>query len=260
MAASQPRRFMLGMSVVAQGDVYVHLCTVNWMYYSFVGKLPHLASAGTASSRKSPQPVHSKEERAVVCFLQLLYKQLGQDCGYLVQGPRGLSEDVCLRNLPLASIEVNDGNYLNATIKLFGSRSWIYEAAVVHSSSDSNNIMGAVLKIHWCHGEAASEIRAHHKVLQLGLPYVPQLCFAGIIKNSSDLHGEVLLIENAGVNIGHYFTRPESICNLIDIFAGYIGLSLEASAGVGGISVMHRDISMANLLVHRHEPRVIDWG
>ncbi|KAJ1680070.1 hypothetical protein EV182_000751 [Spiromyces aspiralis] len=120
--------------------------------------------------------------------------------------------------------------------------------------------MRAVLKIHWCRSEAASEIRAHCRVLQLGLPYVPQLRFAGIIRNSSDLHGEVLLIENAGVNIGFYSISSGETQKLIDIFAGYIGLILEASTGVGGISVMHRDISMANLLVHRHEPRIIDWG
>ncbi|KAJ1674390.1 hypothetical protein EV182_003370 [Spiromyces aspiralis] len=272
MAASQPRRFMLGMSVVAQGDVYVHLCTVNRMYYSFVGKLPCLASASTASSRKSPQPAHYDEGHAIMCFLQLLYKQLRQDCGYLAHGPRGISKDVCLRNLPLASIEVNDGDYLNATIKLlsgrpiggrrgqlFGSRSWVYDTVVVHSSG-SNNIMGAVLKVHWCRGEAASEIQTHCRVLQLGLPYVPQLRFAGVIEDNSDLHGEALLIENAGINIGYYSMSCKNTRNLIDVFAGYINLILEASTGVRGISVMHRDISMANLLVAKDKPRIIDWG
>ncbi|KAJ1675779.1 hypothetical protein EV182_000586 [Spiromyces aspiralis] len=272
VAASQPRRFMLGMSVVAQGDVYVHLCTIDRIYYSFVGKLPRLASAGTTSGQKPPRPAHSNEGRAVMCFLQLLYKQLGQDRGYLAQGPEGLSEDIRLRDLPLASVEIDENDYQNATIKLlndcpiggrrgqlFGSRSWIYEAAVVHSSGN-NNIMLAVLKIHWCRGEGASEIRAHRKVLQLGLPYVPQLRFAGIIKNNSDLRGEVLLIEDAGINIGYYFMRPESIHKLIDVFAGYIDLILEGTAGIGGTSVMHRDISMANLLVANDKPRVIDWG
>ncbi|KAJ2534688.1 hypothetical protein EV175_006998, partial [Coemansia sp. RSA 1933] len=87
MAKEQPRRFIVGISVSRDGDLYVNLCLPSRLYSAKVGSLPH--SAGSEDS-----------QIAAVRFLLLLYMQLPLDPGFLVGNPCGVYEPFKLSDVP----------------------------------------------------------------------------------------------------------------------------------------------------------------
>ncbi|KAJ2273899.1 hypothetical protein J3F81_002461 [Coemansia sp. RSA 371] len=259
MAKNQPRRFTLGFSVSQNGEVYVYLCTTEKVHYANIGVLPYCT-----------------EDRAqvttVVRFLLLVYMQLPKDTGILMHKDGNMSETFRAQDiLHGRSIEsTSDLSDMEITIlngkarsgrhrALFGPRSWIFDASVKSATGTANHI----LKFHW-HNNNSSEVAVHAKVEEFKVPHTPQLVGAIAIpaRDGGSVAGEMILLDDAGKDIYTFFNKlqPENSYQMTDMFAGYFHALLAAATGDGRKFVLHRDVSVKNLLVKNMQPFLIDWG
>ncbi|KAJ2156041.1 hypothetical protein GGF46_005453 [Coemansia sp. RSA 552] len=275
MAAMQPRRFRVGLTIAKVRDVHIWVSLQHKVYVAPVGRLPHPMEAEPGVN-----------EAAVIKLLAFLYQQLPHDNGMLIPQPRGIPSPFKMADI-LGHARTNASlRYHNLSIslspekvcgrhrELLGPNSWIYTIAS-HDSTKWGTPAGLtpVFKFHW-HYEDASEASVHKAALKLNVPYTPRLVYASSVHCSSfyseddkydftePLYGEVMIIENAGVSIESAFEEldNDAACTMVDIFAGYVHSLFVAAMGDNDMYVLHRDISMNNLLVLGDSPRLIDWG
>ncbi|KAJ2559831.1 hypothetical protein EV175_000145 [Coemansia sp. RSA 1933] len=262
MAYHQPRRYSIVFGISRGGEVNIYLCTVSKVYHATIGCLP--------GDGALDQDINN-----VILFLLVLYEQLPEDhCGFLVPKARGIFDPFCAGDMakfdqPLS----HDGVLREAQIvmeqnksfsgrrdKLTGSRSWLYTANVYSQGKITHREV--IHKLNWClNGQ--SEAQIHARVVDMGVPYMPQLIDSATVDIASDKYiGEILLIGDCGEQVCKYFQRLTgvSVHSIVDIFAGYLHALLAASTGDENYYVLHRDISSGNLLVKDGKPYVIDWG
>ncbi|KAJ2447504.1 hypothetical protein IWW46_000267 [Coemansia sp. RSA 2440] len=259
MAKNQPRRFTLGFSVSQNGELYVYLCTTEKVRYANIGVLPYCT-----------------EDRAQVTttvrFLLLVYMQLPKDTGILMHKAGNIPETFRTQDiLHGRSIDsVSDLSDMEITIlngkarsgrhrALFGPRSWIFDASVKSATGTANHI----LKFHW-HNDNSSEVFVHAKAVEFGVPHTPQLVGAIAIpaRDEESMAGEMILLDDAGKDIYTFFSKlqPENSYQMTDMFAGYFHALLAAATGDVRKFILHRDVSVKNLLVKNMQPFLIDWG
>ncbi|KAJ2160196.1 hypothetical protein GGF46_002458 [Coemansia sp. RSA 552] len=275
MAATPPRRFRVGLTIAKVRDVHIWVSLQHKVYVAPVGRLPHPVEAEPGVN-----------EAAVIKLLAFLYQQLPHDNGMLIPQPRGIPSPFKMADI-LGHARTNASlRYHNLSIslspekvcgrhrELLGPNSWIYTIAS-HDSTKWGTPAGLtpVFKFHW-HYEDASEASVHKAALKLNVPYTPRLVYASSVHCSSfyseddkydftePLYGEVMIIENAGVSIESAFEELDNdmACTMVDVFAGYVHSLLVAATGDHEMYVLHRDISMNNLLILGDSPRLIDWG
>ncbi|KAJ2824345.1 hypothetical protein IWW50_003373, partial [Coemansia erecta] len=248
MSKEQPRRHLIGLTVSKNGEMYVYVCLPSAVYYKKVGAL----FGGKASE---------VEVISAVRFLIVLYQELPKDFGFITGKPRGVFSSFTKEDL-VGVIPDSDGGthtevvvYVNKPVggrhgHLVGTRSWLY------TGED-----GTIVKFHWCRPEN-SEIAIHQKVLDMGIPYVPNLSSTATMKHPTDeLQGELLVMQFAGNSISSAIGEGNLSSHvIIDAFAAYSHAILAATSGRDGEMVLHRDISTGNLLIHGAEPFIIDWG
>ncbi|KAJ2803640.1 hypothetical protein H4R20_002808, partial [Coemansia guatemalensis] len=270
MARDQPRRYQLGLTISKDSDIHVHLCMAEHVYFAKIGRLPFPQASAS----------HLIEIRAAVAFLLLLYVQLPKDgYGFLVPKPHGIYNSFSMtdihgrvpiytdaalvdRDLDNAVISVsNDKAFSGRRRNAFGARSWIYKA-ILRRGNDNPNL-AHILKFQF-YAHALSEAEIFERVLSIGVPHVPSLLHSSAITNDhpAGLPGEILLIEDCGKSLGSFFADlpANQSYKVIDIIAGYFHTLLAAANGDESGYVLHRDISMNNLLVKDGTPFVIDWG
>ncbi|KAI9504880.1 hypothetical protein BX070DRAFT_99085 [Coemansia spiralis] len=261
MAEDQPRHFVIGLTISGDYEANAWLCTPSNLFNCRLGKL------------LSDKP--DFEHHNFVYFLFVLYQQLPKDYGFLVNNRYGLTSAFSVADM--LSSTANSGYFEDKMIAieggkafsgrhnvLSGSRSWVYYARIEVPEGQSERV---IFKFHW-HGVGRSEAGVHRQVLNTGVPYVPQLLYSSGIDTRiesllfNEYTGEILIIEDCGMGLWQFADSviDKDCCRLIDMFAGYVHTLLAASTTHPAKFVLHRDISLNNLMVKKGEPRIIDWG
>ncbi|KAJ2711944.1 hypothetical protein H4R19_003006 [Coemansia spiralis] len=263
MAENQPRRRSIGFTVSRDGKMHMYLCTQDHVYHAPVDALP-----GTTIETK---------HHTLVRLLMLVLVQLPTDLGFVVNTSHGMSGKFRAADIPgyvqesgtvlsdravyIRHPEAFSGRHRNAV----GPRSWLYRAKVPLPDDPHGQPLhwhNCIFKFH-LHRDNHSEATVHKRALDMRVPYVPQLLGSATVNpQDSLLTGEILLIEDCGEDIGRFYVRNEGpgiAHKMIDFFAGYVHALLVAATGNGTDFILHRDISMGNLMVDR-EPALIDWG
>ncbi|KAJ2082215.1 hypothetical protein H4R24_001736 [Coemansia sp. RSA 988] len=270
MARDQPRRYQLGLAVSKDSDIHVYQCTAEHVHYAKIGRLP---LSGASMS-------HLIEIRAAVAFLLLLYVQLPKDgYGFIVPNLHGIYDSFSMTDIlgraPIYTNAALGAGYLdNAVISVsddkafsgrrrnaFGARSWIYKAILRRGNNYPN--FEHIFKLHFYeHGMSEAEI--YQRVQNIGVPHVPSLLHSSAVASDhpTGLPGEILLVEDCGRSLGSFLEElpTNQGYKVIDIIAGYFHTLLAAANGDDDGYVLHRDISMNNLLVKDGRPFIIDWG
>ncbi|KAJ2645305.1 hypothetical protein GGH99_008315, partial [Coemansia sp. RSA 1285] len=150
---------------------------------------------------------------------------------------------------------------------LKGQRTWAYPAQYFHDKRDRPR--NAFFKFQWAFDDEP-EISVHQFVLDNGVPHVPKLLYTANIEstgcdsNNQKLKGEAIVMEDVGISIKNAFYEDGlnmSEAKIIDIFAGYAHTLIAAAKVNNRRFVLHRDVSIGNLMVgHDGSPYVIDWG
>ncbi|KAJ2829551.1 hypothetical protein IWW50_000793 [Coemansia erecta] len=265
MADIQPRRFMLGLTLAGQREVKAYICIPAGIYIARVGDLP---LAGDA------QP--TAEERRVVAFLVFMLEKLRTDYGFLTASPNGLLGKVYPKNI-VHAMPADAGEWSSDPVYIMlregvlgrhqhlkGQRTWLYPRCWIGDSA-----IPVVAKFQWAY-DGNSEVDVHQFVLRRKIPHVPELkCTATVdggrsIDGSRSFKGELALMEDVGSSIWSAFGRvglAMSEAEIIDLFAGYAHTIIAAARVQDGKYVLHRDISVGNLMVKPNGcPYVIDWG
>ncbi|KAJ1891080.1 hypothetical protein LPJ81_005810 [Coemansia sp. IMI 209127] len=193
----------------------------------------------------------------------LLYMEAASDHGFVSNSNIGLFKPFQFRDVvgvdlesiaDIADVEIRLQGHTSLSgrhTQPVGAQSWIYR-----------DVHNRIVKFHWCLPQN-SEIAIHRRVMEMGIPYVPRLLNSVVVKHPLDeMQGELLQIDDAGTSISDAILRLRIASHtVIDLFAGYSHAILAASSGRGGgVTVLHRDISIGNLLVRESQPFVIDWG
>ncbi|KAJ2768556.1 hypothetical protein IWQ56_002893, partial [Coemansia nantahalensis] len=87
MAAAQPRRYIIAVSVSAQAQVYAYICKPSNIWYDRLGDLP-------------PTGEWNNNHQRLVRFLLLLYQQLPGDYGFLVPKEGGVYSPFSTNDIP----------------------------------------------------------------------------------------------------------------------------------------------------------------
>ncbi|KAJ2305693.1 hypothetical protein IWW54_004995, partial [Coemansia sp. RSA 2705] len=264
MAEHQPRRFMIGLAVASDCKVFVHLCLPHGIYSCAVGQLP---SAAETESR------HFE----LIRFVLAMYTALPADLGFLAHTPYGFSSTFKVTDIPGCTvsseefkgmdIKLQGGRAFNGRRgRLTGSRSWIYRAQVQSADGTQSS---AIFKFIW-YSKARSEVDVHTKVQDMDIPYVPRLLHSAKVilpkvnlTEHEEVVGDILVVADAGVGLEAYFASATIFGDMvpfIDVVAGYVHTLLAANNAYGDTHVLHRDISVNNLMVRGGQPVVIDWG
>ncbi|KAJ1728620.1 hypothetical protein LPJ72_005384 [Coemansia sp. Benny D160-2] len=273
MAETVPRRFMIGLTLSRGGAIYLYVCVPGRIYIAPLYNLPSPCVSSTDST----------DSKRLVAFFLFLHQQLGKDSGYLTGHNAGVSCDFRLDTIVatsqgsdnilslstvvrLGSADGVTGGVFGRHRHLKGQRTWSYPAKCY-----DGKIHNTFFKFQWGY-DGDFEIDVHRFVLAKGVPHVPKLLYTanvegkGVDPKGQQFKGEVLVMENVGENtIWSAFDRKGldmSDARIVDIFAGYVH-TLIAAAVVDRQkkSVLHRDVSMGNLMVGDNgSPYVIDWG
>ncbi|KAJ2077127.1 hypothetical protein H4R24_005316, partial [Coemansia sp. RSA 988] len=258
MAASQPRRFILGLALAEETrTVRLYVYISGQIFHVPVGCLPQPADVGTIGA----------DGLQLIQFMAFLIRQVAMDYGLLTENKCGIFEEFSLSQvigiLP-DSIWPHDSEYgicarpveaLGRHRALTGQRTWIYPAFLSRNKTDK-----VIFKFLW-RADKESEIDIHRFISDIQVPYIPKLICSGEIQYPP---GEILLMEDVGRPIAELFSlyvAQKAWDKITDVFAGYVHTLLAASNGEGGRFALHRDISMNNLLISEgNTPFIIDWG
>ncbi|KAJ2147305.1 hypothetical protein IW136_000181 [Coemansia sp. RSA 678] len=258
MAKNQPRRFTLGFSVSKKGELYIYLCTTEKVCYAKIGVLPYCTKDKAQVTK-------------AVRFLLLVYTQLPKDTGILMPKEGEMSETFRAQDiLHGCSIDsVSDLSDMEITIlsgkarsgrreALFGPRSWIFDACkVCHRICESHFKVSLAQRqlFRGCCSRKGYRVKGSAYSTACG-----SNCYSRERRGS--VAGEMLLLDDAGKDIYAFFKnlRPANSYQMTDMFAGYFHALLAAATGDGRKFVLHRDISVKNLLVKNMQPFLIDWG
>ncbi|KAJ2536604.1 hypothetical protein EV175_006791, partial [Coemansia sp. RSA 1933] len=207
-------------------------------------------------------------------FLLFLHEKITKDCGFLTSSAAELPGKFALKDIVGIEPDISRDRFGNKTIhistyddkKVLGRhqslkepRTWIYPNCTVNGRN-------MVFKFQWV-SKANLESSIHRFVLAKGVLNVPKLLYTASVANSrgsgasSSFVGEVLVIENVGSQVSSLFDGPNHGM-VVDIFAAYAH-TLIAAAKVDEDNqfVLHRDVSLGNLMVTSNgRPYVIDWG
>ncbi|KAJ1723489.1 hypothetical protein LPJ61_005821, partial [Coemansia biformis] len=273
MAYHQPCQHSLGLTVSSDGIVFLYVCKLSKVYCMQLGKLPKKA-------------IIDDEEHAMVRFLILLYKQLLKDYGYLISKPCGIFEPFGTSDIlgfdqmtmvgPLlenCKVSMMDLKALGGRRRnVVGSRSWLYNTRLspprgMQTDSSSGNggdsqAQPCVFKYH-LYADDHSEAAVHRHALDMNVPYVLKLIGAVTILDPDELlPGKILIIDHAGEGIDNFIEGLSKLSayKVVDLFAGYVHALLVAATGDGEQYLLHRNISMGNLMVKDSGPVIIDWG
>ncbi|KAJ2658975.1 hypothetical protein IWW48_003773 [Coemansia sp. RSA 1200] len=234
----------------------------------------YVASLGTLPLMQKDRQKVLNDHR-VVSFIWFLYQKTAKDCGFLtcdaveLPGTFALDKIVGIesdRNNSFMNTSINirtrsGGEVLGRHRSLKGPRTWIYPSCRF-------DYQDSVLKFQWI-PEGNLESEAHRFVLAKGVPHVPKLLFAASVSDrQSDgdvpFVGEVLVFENVGNKVSTLFDSAGSSMEerVFDTFAAYAHTLITAARiGEDNRFVLHRDISLGNLIVTRSgQPYIIDWG
>ncbi|KAJ2559738.1 hypothetical protein EV175_000204 [Coemansia sp. RSA 1933] len=270
MAESRPRRFAFGISLGCEGEMHLFVCLPDSIHIAWIGILPLLDSTTNKALAN---------ERLVVAFFLFMYKQIAKDCGFLTRKSVGLHSEFTLGEIVGISPDEKSGRLTAATKirlstgdenKVLGrhkglqrSRTWIYPKCTFGDGKEQ-----AVFKFQWVPDGSDLESTIHRTVWSRGVPHVPKLIYAAkVVKDQKEKSeagelppiGEVLIVEDVGSSVETAFGGSEA--KVIDIFAAYAHTLIAAAKIEGGQFILHRDISMGNLMVTpEDQPYVIDWG
>ncbi|KAJ2562344.1 hypothetical protein IW140_006438 [Coemansia sp. RSA 1813] len=272
MAESRPRRFAFGISLGHQGEIHVYVCLPDGIHIASLGKLP-LAKSTRASLAN---------EQRVVAFLLFLYQQIAKDAGFLTRSAVSLPGEFALADIvgispcednalppdTMIHLGLDSDGVLGRHRCLKGPRTWLYPECRIGGKR-------AVFKFQWL-PDGALESAVHQFVLAKGVPYVPALLYAATVASNQSSSsssssgkgtdippplpiGEALVVEDVGSSVLSAFNKPE--VEIIDIFAAYTHTLISAAKIHESQFVLHRDVSLGNLMVTRKgHPYIIDWG
>ncbi|KAJ1763866.1 hypothetical protein LPJ74_006751, partial [Coemansia sp. RSA 1843] len=272
MAESRPRRFAFGISLGHQGEIHVYVCLPDGIHIASLGKLP-LAKSTRASLAN---------EQRVVAFLLFLYQQIAKDAGFLTRSAVSLPGEFALADIvgispcednalppdTMIHLGLDSDGVLGRHRCLKGPRTWLYPECRIGGKR-------AVFKFQWL-PDGALESAVHQFVLAKGVPYVPALLYAATVASNQSSSsssssgkgtdippplpiGEALVVEDVGSSVLSAFNKPE--VEIIDIFAAYTHTLISAAKIHENRFVLHRDVSLGNLMVTRKgHPYIIDWG
>ncbi|KAJ2161190.1 hypothetical protein GGF46_001702, partial [Coemansia sp. RSA 552] len=260
MAAEQPRRYSVGLTMAEGCMIYMYICTPGRIYYVEAGEFPH-------PSQNKRQPV---KDRQMVRVILAIYKILSDDPGLLVPKPDEIRSKFSPAAIPgltpddedraLVEISLDNRSMVGRHRRLFGSRSWANSA---QCSVDGGELVPCYFKFNWS-GVENMEASIHRKVFGMGQMNVPQVLYSATVSapGGNGVRGELLIIGDAGETFDNRFDalvdHPQVF---VDVIAGYVCTLLRAAAGDGNCFILHRDISVGNLLVDKgNRPWIIDWG
>ncbi|KAJ2801037.1 hypothetical protein H4R21_002945 [Coemansia helicoidea] len=270
MAEDQPRRRSIGFTVFKSGQVHMYLCLPSVVLQAEVGPLPGATIEG--------------DHHRLVRVLLMTLLVLPSDLGFVVNKVGGISAPFGRRDIPgymdrSATQLANDAVSIQDSVaiggrrrNIVGPRSWLFHATASLADEQAGGYFQAyncVVKYHLYMG-GRSEAAVHAQAVDMGLPHVPGLLgSAEVAQQGGSLRGEILLIERCAMDIGKFYTamRHDAATShvaayvMLDLFAGYAHTILAAAIGSRNVQIMHRDVSMGNLMVKDdNSPAVIDWG
>ncbi|KAJ1965752.1 hypothetical protein GGI12_000544 [Dipsacomyces acuminosporus] len=293
MWLSQPRNYCIGL-MANRGTLTLVLNTRERIYMQDIGSLP-FCDKGRILSRENADGISfdKQDKLDVVRLLASLFSLPPERWGLLVPAQGGIHSQFGMRKVTSRYARRRGGNKSDSNYSIVtenyrqsdivirpmsngflsgrvlspvGTASFLYKVVLDKGPPDAKV---AILKYHWHRKERAAEWEVYDSLQTYKIPNTPKLLFRGeyglaYSETTNGFRNELLLIEDAGVEIGDYVRRIYSNtgCHLqfANIVLGYIHTLIAAWGTKDSIRILHRDISMANLLVlNEKDARIIDW-
>ena len=144
--------------------------------------------------------------------------------------------------------------------RMYGYYGWIVKGTFIDSSGKEND---AVMKLSSNHAERQSEHEVYQVLHENNVPHIPQVYVSGIIDRWDNQEFECVVMEAGGEFLDDYLIQSKPCSRtVVRNFNNAMTSVLECIWRAQLIGILHRDISMGNVLIDGSTGKVmvIDWG